>query len=361
MQDQLITPHVKGHHLTPSERGEIAVLHAQEKSNRKIADRLGINRQTIANEIARGQTDQVEKVNGKLHYYSVYSPETAQIRCQENRQRCRRPLKLSKVQDFITYFTSHFQEDSWSPDAAVGRARAEGLYLPDEMVCTATLYNYIDAQLLEVRNIDLLEKPSRRVKHKANHKFQRMLTGRSIDDRPKRVDSRREFGNFELDTIVGKRNGQESVLMTLIERKTRFQFVRLIDGRDADSVNYAMRAIVKDHGDIIKTVTADNGSEFADLSFVLDGVADVYYAHPYRSSERGTNEAHNRMLRRDFPKGLSLDTVGPQEVAEAGRKINDLPRHILKYQTPTERFVAESAQVRRRAAKASTPTNSPTS
>lgn len=75
------------------------------------------------------------------------------------------------------------------------------------------------------------------MKHKANHKFQRMLTGRSIDDRPKRVDSRREFGNFELDTIVGKRNGQESVLMTLIERKTRFQFVRLIDGRDADSVN----------------------------------------------------------------------------------------------------------------------------
>lgn len=90
-QDQLITPHVKGHHLTPSERGEIAVLHAQEKSNRKIADRLGINRQTIANEIARGQTDQVEKVNGKLHYYSVYSPETAQIRYQENRQRGRWP------------------------------------------------------------------------------------------------------------------------------------------------------------------------------------------------------------------------------------------------------------------------------
>jgi IS30 family transposase len=130
-----------------------------------------------------------------------------------------------------------------------------------------------------LRNIDLLEKTGRRVKHKANHKFKRMLTGRSIDDRPKRVDNRREFGNFELDTVVGKRNGQESVLMTLIERKTRFQFVHLIDGRDADSVNHAIRAIVKDHGDIIKTITADNGSEFADLSNVLDGVADVYYAH----------------------------------------------------------------------------------
>ena len=354
MQDHLIMPHVKGHHLTQSERGEIAVLHAQEKSNREIAKLLGINRQTIANELTRGQVEQVKKVNGKFHYYRVYSPEAAQIRYQENRKRSCRPLKLAKVQDFIAYFTTHFQEDGWSPDAAVGRAKTEGLYLPEEMVCTATLYNYIEAQLLEVRNIDLLEKPSRRVKRKTNHKFKRMLTGRSIDDRPKRVDSRREFGNFELDTVVGKRNGQESVLMTLIERKTRFQFVRLIDGRDTDSVNYAMRAIVKDHGDIIKTVTADNGSEFADLSCVLDGVADVYYAHPYRSSERGTNEAHNRMLRRDFPKGVSLDTVSPQEVAEAGRKINDLPRLILKYQTPTERFTAESARVRRRAAKAAT-------
>ncbi len=99
--------------------------------------------------------------------------------------------------------------------------------------------------------------------------------------------------------------------MTLIERKTRFQFVRLIDGRDADSVNHTMRAIVKDHGDIIKTITADNGSEFADLSNVLDGVADVYYAHPYRSSERGTNEAHKRMLRRDFPQRYVAGCCNP--------------------------------------------------
>lgn len=354
MQDQLITSHTKGHHLTLLERGEIAALHARGESNRQIATLLGINRQTIANELSRGQIDQVKKVNGKLRYYRVYSPETAQIRYQDNRQLSHRPRKLEKVQDFIAYFTTHFREDGWSPDAAVGRAKTAGLYLPDEMVCTATLYNYIEAQLLEVRNIDLLEKTGRRVKHKANHKFKRMLTGRSIDDRPKRVDTRREFGNFELDTVVGKRNGQESVLMTLIERKTRFQFVRLIDSRDADSVNHAMRTIVKDHGDVIKTITADNGSEFADLSRVLDGVADVYYAHPYRSSERGTNEAHNRMLRRDFPKGMSLDTVSPQDVAEAARKINDLPRLILKYQTPTERFNAESNRVRRRAAKAAT-------
>lgn len=121
MQDQLITPHTKGHHLTLLERGEIAVLHARGESNRQIATRLGISRQTIANELSRGQIDQVKKVNGKLRYYRVYSPKTAQIRYQANRQLCRRPLKFAKVQDFIAYFTTRFREDGWSPDAVVGR------------------------------------------------------------------------------------------------------------------------------------------------------------------------------------------------------------------------------------------------
>ena len=165
------------------------------------------------------------------------------------------------------------------------------------------------------------------------------------------MDSRREFGHFELDTVVGKRGGQESVIMTFIERKSRFQFMRLIDGRDADSVNYAMRGIVAEYGDVIKTITADNGSEFADLDSVLDGVATVYYAHPYRSSERGTNEVHNKMVRRDFPKGESLDAVSPQAVAETQDRLNRLPRRQLRYRTTEEVFVAERARAQRRAAK----------
>ena len=352
MQEQLITSHVKGHHLTSFERGQIAAYHAQGKSNREIARLTGINRQTIANELLRGQIDQVKKVNGNRQYHREYSPQTAQVRYEDNRRRCHRPLKLTQVADFIAYFTTHFKQDGWSPDAAVGRAQEEQRYQPDEMVCTATLYNYIDAQYLEVKNIDLLEKTSRRIKHHANTKHKRLLSGRSIDDRPKRVESRREFGHYELDTVVGKRDGQESVIMTFIERKSRHQLMRLIDGRDADSVNYAMRGIVKEYGDIIKTVTADNGSEFAELESVLDGVATVYYAHPYRSSERGTNEAHNRMIRRDFPKGESLDAVSPSAVAETEHRLNHLPRRQLDYRTTEEVFTAECARVRRRAAKA---------
>ncbi|WP_461216034.1 IS30 family transposase [Lacticaseibacillus sp. GG6-2] len=351
MQEQNIMSHTKGHHLTAFERGKIAALHGEEKSNREIARILGICRQTVANKLNRGQIDQVKKVNGKRVYRTEYSAEAAHLRYKENRRRCHRPLQLVQAADFIAHFTEHFKQDGWSPDAVVGRAKKKKLYRPEEMVCTTTLYNYIDAQLLEIKNIDLLEKTSHRIKHKANTQHKRLLTGRSIDERPKRVDSRREFGHFELDTVVGKRDGQESVIMTFIERKSRFQFMRLIDGRDADSVNYAMRGIVAEYGDVIKTVTADNGSEFADLDSVLDGVTTVYYAHPYRSSERGTNEVHNKMVRRDFPKGESLDAVSPLAVAETQDRLNRLPRRQLKYRTTEEVFIAERARAQRRAAK----------
>ena len=242
---------------------------------------------------------------------------------------------------FRSYFTQHFKKDGWAPDVAVGRAKREGLYQPDEMVCTATLYNYIDDQLLEIRNINLTDKLRRRTHHKALAKHKRTL-GRSIDERPKSVENRLEFGHYELDTIVGKRNGQESVIMTFIERKSRFQIMRLIDGRDADSVNYAMRDIVSEYGSTIKSVTADNGSEFADLNHVLKETAPVYYAHPYRSCERGTNEVHNRYVRRDFPSGQSLDLVSPRTVAAVEAKLNRLPRKLLNYQTTEEVFLIES-------------------
>ncbi|GEO54784.1 IS30 family transposase [Lactiplantibacillus argentoratensis] len=354
MHKQLITSRPKGHHLTAVERGIIATLHAEGVSNRQIALIIGVCHQTIANELARGTVDQVKKINDKLHYYRQYVPEAAQTRYEMNRQRCHRPLKLRQVADFLAYFTRHFKQDGWAPDVAVGRAKRDHLYRSSEMVCTSTIYNYIEDQRLEVRNIDLLERTSRRTKRKANTTHKRLLQGRSIDDRPKRVDNRHEFGHYELDTIVGHRNGQESVIMTFIERKSRHQFMRLIDSRDADSVNYALREIIAEYGDVIKTVTADNGSEFADLESIFDGVATVYYAHPYRSSERGTNEVHNKMVRRYFPKHTSLDTVSPAAVAEAEVRLNRLPRKELDYRTTEEVFTAECLRVRRRTVKVAT-------
>ena len=106
MQEQLNTSHIKGHHLTSIERGKIAVLHAEKQSNREIARRLGINRQTVANELLRGEIDQVKKTNGRLTYRREYSPEAAQARYENQRRKCHRPLKLPQAADFIAYFVS---------------------------------------------------------------------------------------------------------------------------------------------------------------------------------------------------------------------------------------------------------------
>ncbi len=132
-------------------------------------------------------------------------------------------------------------------------------------MCTTTLYRYIDDQRLEIRNIDLVEKANRRTKQHKSTKHKR-LAGRSIEERPKAVERRKQFGHWEMDTVVGKRNGRESVILSLIERKTRCQLLRLIDGRDSDSVEFALREIKLEWGDCLRTITADNGPEFSTLN-----------------------------------------------------------------------------------------------
>lgn len=339
MLEQNIINRPKGHHLTEIERGKIASFHSLGYSNRQIAKAIGVSPQTINNEISRGTIEQIKKVNGKVQHLNCYFPDTAPQRYLKKRELCHRPSKFDQVTAFLGFFVGQFIDNGWSPDTAVGRAKSEGLFLVDEMVCTTTLYKYIDEQRLEIRNIDLVEKSNRPTKRHISKKHKRLL-GRSIEERPNSVDKRESFGDFEIDTIVGKRNGHESVVLTLTERKTRFEIMRLIDGRDADSVDYAMKEIIKKYGHLINSITADNGPEFSNLSFVMSGIADVFYTHPYTSCERGTNEVHNRMIRRDLPKGLSLDTVGPQIIKNIESKLNNMPRRLLNYKTPQELFTS---------------------
>lgn len=346
-QQQLTTNRQKGHHLTQIERGMIASLHSEGHSARQIASIIGVSHQTINNELSRGTIKQVKKINGEKHYLKVYCPEAAQARYEENRSNSRRPLKFKQVTDFLAYFDDKFHTEHWSPDATVGYAKKHRLFSPHKMICAKTLYNYIDAQLLEIRNIDLVEKVRRRMAHHKTTKVKRLAGSKSIDERPKKVNNRHEFGHFEIDTVVGERNGSQSVLLTFTERKTRFEIVSLIEGKDADSVSYALRNIVNQYGDIIKTVTADNGTEFTTLETALNGIADTYFAHPYTSSERGTNEVHNRMLRRYFPKGQSLDIATPSQVQIAQSHLNNLPRRILKFKTPAEAFEREVKRARK--------------
>lgn len=144
MQEQLTISRLKGHHLTAFERGEIVTMHNGGDSNRTIARYLGVCPQTINNELKRGQTRQVKKINGKRQFFERYVPELAQARYEANRHRCHRPSKFDHFQAFLAFFSQRFRDDGWSPDTVVGRARLTGEFTPDEVVSTAALYTYID-------------------------------------------------------------------------------------------------------------------------------------------------------------------------------------------------------------------------
>lgn len=121
----------------------------------------------------------------------------------------------------------------------------------------------------------------------------------------------------------------------------------LIDGRDSDSVEFALREIKLEWGDCLRTITTDTGPEFSTLNKAFeDPDTDIFYAHSYTSCDRGSNEAHNRMIRRDYQKGESLDDVSPSQVLATQDRLNGLPRRKLDYRGPQECFETEVRRTR---------------
>lgn len=118
--------------------------------------------------------------------------------------------------------------------------------------------------------------------------------GKSIEERPVSINKRENIGDFEIDTIIQTRAKNEC-LLTLTDRKSRYQIIRLIPDKSATSVNQALKAILQDYQ--INSITADNGTEFNQLAEVFD-LDHIYYAHSYSSWKRGTNENHNRLIQR---------------------------------------------------------------
>lgn len=186
------------------------------------------------------------------------------------------------------------------------------------MVCAKTLYNYIDQQLLKVRNIDLLLK----VKHKQTVRHSRQnkrLFGTSIEERPEAVNDREKI------RPPGDRYGR---------REARIS-------RSTEGVAQGIQQLRAIYGDrfneVLRSITSDNGSEFATLPQLLPDT-DIYYAHPYSAYERGLNEKQNSLVRRFFPKGCALDSIFPDAVQRVEDWINRFPRKAFGFASAEEIF-----------------------
>ena len=328
----------KGQHLTLAERIEIQMYKGQAKSNRWIAKILGRSHSTINDELKRGNAVQKKIVNGKSLYQESYYAQTGQIVYEKHREACKPRYKLFKVPAFIEYATQKIKDDHWSPDAVVGRAIREEGFEPHQRVCTKTLYRYIDEGLMTLNNMHLWLKLRRNTKPKQTRERKRIL-GQSIDERPQEINDRQTFGHWEIDTVIGKKSKDEPVLLTLTERLTRYTLLIKLPDKQEGSIKRVIESLSKDNPcfpQLFKSITADNGSEFSSLSEALQGISSIYFAHPYASWERGTNEKHNGILRRFIPKGKSMKDYTAVQIKQIMDWMNHLPRKILKYQTATE-------------------------
>jgi len=345
VQSKFTTATRKFKHLSVYERGQIAAFVKEDKTLCYIAKKLGRSPSTISREIKRGTTIQMRT---DLSTYKEYFPETGQAVYEKNRMNCGAKCKLAQVEDFLKIAENKILHEKWSPDAVVGFCRRDPKWKNSAIVCTKTLYNYIDQGLLKVRNIDLNLKLRLKPKRKRIRQNKRII-GKSIDQRPEDVQTRQTFGHWEIDTVTGKRSN-DSVILTLTERKTRYELLYLLDTKDSNAVNIALLELKKCYGEhvskIFRTITADNGSEFSGLSEALQQLGiEVYFTHPYSSWERGTNERHNGLIRRFIPKGKAIKDFSEETIERIQQWLNSFPRKILGYKTPEECFNEELLKI----------------
>jgi len=322
-------------HLTEIERGQIAAYLDEGLSLREIARRMGRNVSTISREKKRGTVQQIDTFRKP---YTKYFPDVGTRVYEENRKNCGTHSTAMESWEFIGFAEEKIIHEKWSPDAAVGYAKRQGQY--EYVPSTKTLYNWIDEGKLSVINMDLAMKLRRSTKAKKSRKHKKIL-GTSIEERPESIESRKTFGHWEIDTVLGHKSNDDA-LLTLVERKTRHEIIKRIPSKSAPAVTDALKDIFAGFSEVqevFKSITADNGSEFSELSDQCkEPKIDVYFAHPYASWERGSNERHNGLIRKFIKKGQPIHTYSDKLIEDVANWMNTLPRKVLDYLTPAEAF-----------------------
>ena len=333
----MIPERERGQNLKFEDRCTIKIYRKHGYSLRGIAKVIDCSPSTVMYELRRGTGER----NGNRGRFPEYSAKRGQANYKINRSRCHKPHKIDVCRSFINWAVAQVKNEGWTFDICVGRARKLKLFPKNQIPCTKTLYNELWAGNLPLSPFDLPEALSRKRKRCLNRQNKRIL-GRSIEERPEEASLRTVCGHWEIDTVVGHRSGKESVVLTLVEKKTDYYLAIKIPGKDSNSVMDAMEVLREEYGnefsEVFKTITADNGSEFERLSELEEYGVGVFFAHPYSSWERPQNERHNRMFRRYIPKGISIDNYSAQQILKFADEMNALPRRVLEYSTPEELF-----------------------
>jgi transposase, IS30 family len=325
------------HHLNEEDRYVICHMRMAGFSQAAIARHLGRHRATIGREIKRNPAPW-----GQAYYY-----DTAARLARERRDRANRRYKLDDTPGSTsggggTPLSDYVREglrQRWSPQQIAGRIRRDHCKNPAMRITHETVYRFVYRRGASGESLSeqLRRRHRKRRRRCARRENRGHIPGRiGIEQRPDVVDRRSRFGDWEADTMQGAKG--KGALATHVERKSRFLLTRKLTDQRADTFSRAtVRVFRTIPGKLRKTMTCDNGKEFARFKHIEQRLDfDVYFANPYAAWERGTNENTNGLLRDFFPKGTDFTRVSHAQVAKVQRMLNNRPRKCLNYRTPFE-------------------------
>lgn len=305
-------------HLDQQLRYQIYVLRRKGSTQKEIANLLDVHPSTICREIARNR--------GKKGYWPIQAHQKATIRkSKANRSNARKCNPSLRVVVF-----SKISKDKWSPKQ-ISESIRRG-FIPEAQglgtISSETIYKWVMEDKLSGGSVFTglrrkKKKYNRRLKPNAGRGF---IPGRrDIEDRPQHIENRQEFGHWEADTVIGTQAKGE-VIVTVVERKSRKVLAGKASSKSSEDVTKTLLKLLDPVKDSVKTITFDNGKEFAKHSFIDEILGCTsYFAKPYHSWERGSNEHFNGLLRQFIPKGVPIENFSDDLIEEAIELINTRP------------------------------------
>ena len=315
-------------HLSEGQRYQISALIRAHHTKSEIAGIVGVHKSTITRELKRNS------YMGTKNYY----PEYAQRKADQRRRICSHNYKKTVPRLVFDTARKFIVEEQYSPEQVVGYCRLHGI----RMCSHETLYKWIWADKRRGGTLyKSLRRYGKKYKKRGAVNNSRGLIPNAVDisERPTIVDERSRFGDFEVDTIIGSTQRQH--ILTIVERKVGLLFMarlkRPTAQEAADKLIRILSPLAKEG--YVKTITSDNGKQFAHHEKVASNLGThFYFARPYHSWERGTNENTNGLIRQYIPKGRNFDDYSDDELNEIQSRLNSRPRKRLGYSTPIELF-----------------------
>lgn len=328
-------------YLTYPERVRLETMLRFKIPVTKIAQELHCCRQTVYNEMKRGEYGH-ERDYGPLKRYSADKDQDIHRKANRNRGR---NLKIGKDIQYADFLEQKILVERYSPAAALAAARKADFTIS---ICVGTCYSYIEQGVFyALTNNDLWERPRRRKKTTAEKPVPRVAHKDfpSIEQRPKSIRERLDPGHWEMDLLLGKA-GTTTSLLTLTERLTREEIIIKIPNRKSATIVDTLDQLEQKMGKQkfrkkFRSISTDNGPEFLDYEGIRQSIyggnrCKVFYCHSWAAWEKGTNERNNRIIRRWFPKGTDFTKVSPRRIKKVENWMNNYPRKILGWLTPLE-------------------------